>query len=227
MSRVVLFSPMGLEGPLGHPILEREEIETVCHEDIVRAFMDLRETAADLFVWEQNSTVEEAVLFLQNLLKSAANPEMKVVCVWKAEIPENLPDFISHSLKYPPLVEEYETALADCVEKPARQAQRYLVRLNLALQQNSGGILCSTVDASAKGVLIESNKSLQVEGVYSLKFMGLADGGLPPLKARILREKPAKGNLRLKYYAASFEGLTSDLEERLEKALTPPPPEPQ
>ncbi len=49
--------------------------------------------------------------------------------------------------------------------------------------------------------------------------MGLPGRPLPQFRARVVREKPPKAKLRLRYYACAFDGMPPEDVERLAEAL--------
>ncbi len=219
MTNVILCSSQGMEGPLGHPILRREDIELSVFSELPRALIELRSKRIDLLILEESGSQEETLALLRRVGDVTANPDVKIVCLWKGTSPVGVPESLATSLSYPPEADAYEKTLAGALAVETRKARRILLRMSLSMRTGEQSFLCSTVDVSRSGLLIECNRPLQADGIYDVKFMGLPGRPLPQFRVRIVRENPPKAKLRLRYYACAFDGTSRDDIARLAEVL--------
>lgn len=219
MSIVILCSAQGLDGPLGHPILRREDIELSVFEDLPRAFIELKSKRVDLLILEEGASAEATLAMVRRVGDVTVNPDIKIICLWKSPPPADLPDSLVRSLPCPPSDDAFEKAITESLAVEARKARRILLRMSLSMRAAEQSFLCSTVDVSRTGFLVECNRSLQPKATYDVKFMGLPGRPLPQFRARIVREEPPKAKLRLHYYACAFDGVSPEDIERLAEVL--------
>ncbi len=207
-------------GPLEHPLLRRENVELLRFKDTAKAFIKLMDSPFDIFIWEQTLETEEALVFLDHIQKAAKDTRLKVICCWKGPIPNKLPPVVCRSFSFPPDEKDYGEWLSNCLNAPARKARRVLIRVRLLVEHTGAGTLCSTINVSREGLLIESNKSLRIGGIYIITFLGLGGKPLQPFKTRIIRrDAPPRGKLSLHYYAGTFEDVPENQRDALEEAL--------
>ncbi len=219
MSKVILCSSQGIEGPLGHPVLRREDIELSVFGELPRALIELRSKRIDLLILEESGSQEETLALLRRVGDVTANPDVKIICLWKGAPPSDVPESLATSLVYPPAADVYDRAVTGALAVEARKARRILLRMSLSMRTAEQSFLCSTVDVSRSGLLVECNRPLQTNGQYDVKFMGLPGRPLPQFKVRVVRENPPRAKLRLRYYACTFDGVPQADIERLAEVL--------
>lgn len=220
MAKVILCTGQEGPGPLERPILKREDVELERFEDGARAFIKLKASPFDLFIWEQTLEKTEALVFFNHIQKAFGETRLKVICAWKEPAPEDLPPIVAKSFTYPPDEAEYDKFLSEFLKTEVRKTRRVLIRVRLAVQRTGQGLLCSTINVSKDGLLIESNKPLQVKHIYMVTFLGLKGVNLPPFKTRIVRkDAPPRGNFSLNYYGGIFEDVPRSQTDALAEAL--------
>jgi hypothetical protein len=219
MSIVILCSAQGVDGPLGHPILKREGVELSVFNELPRAFLELKSKRVDLLILEEGGSVEETLALVRRVGDVTANVDIKIICLWKHAPPADLPESLALSLPFPPPADEFEKAITEALAVEARKARRVLLRMSLSMRAADQSFLCATVDVSRTGFLVECNRTLQVNANYDVRFMGLPGRPLPQFQARVVREKPRKAKLTLRYYACAFNGMPPEDVERLAEAL--------
>lgn len=218
MNRVLLLSLEGAEGPMGHPLLKRPDIQMKCFSNPEHALKAAQNMGRGLILCEQVGTPEALLDLLEKLEPLAKGGNLGVICAWKGYALPQLPAFVFDSFPFPPPEKEYGKAIANALNIPIEQTRRYLVRLNLHDQEPPLTILCSTLDVTRTGLLIESNKRLSVGALYDIQFTGLPVR-LQTLVVRIIRQNPPRAGLSLNYYAAAFEGLKPSQREQMAIAL--------
>ncbi len=87
MSIVILCSAQGVDGPLGHPILKREDIELSVFDELPRAFIELKSKRVDLLILEEGGSVEETLALVRRVGDVTANVDIKIICLWKTRTP--------------------------------------------------------------------------------------------------------------------------------------------
>ncbi len=223
MKRVVVFGLTGMRGVLSHPILNRPEFHVAEFSDFRKALVLFESEPADLLIWEQVGSVESGLRFLRRVSQVMLNEQMKAVCLWKDMIPEYIPKFIHRSFPFPPDPEEYEHVLSYYLDGPNREQRRYrkryMFRMSPSLLHGERGTICSSVNLSEGGILIESSRPLQIGRTYKATLLGLSNPGPIDLNVRILRENTRTGYTYLHYYAGLFENLSPEDEEHLRMAL--------
>lgn len=219
MSIVIVCSTQGVDGPLGHPILKREDIELSVFDELPRAFIELKSKRVDLLILEEGGSVEETVTLVRRVGDVTANANIRIICLWKHAPPSDLPESLARSLPFPPPADDFERAITEALAVDARKARRILLRMGLSMRTGEQSFLCSTVDVSRTGFLVECNRTLQVNAIYDVRFMGLPGRPLPQFRARVVREKAPKAKLKLLYYACAFDEMPPEDMERLAEAL--------
>jgi len=220
MAKVLLCTTQEGQSPLEHTIFKREDIDLNRMDNEARAFIKLKAIPHDLFIWEQSLEKSDALVYLNHIQKACGDTDLKVICFWKETPPEDLPPIVLKSFTHPPDDKEYYKILSDCLKTRVRKSRRVLIRLRLAIQQTGQGMLCSTVNVSREGILIESNKPLEIDSVYLVTFLGLKGRSLPPFKTKIIRKDTApRGNLSLRYYAGLFFEVPKTQTEALAESL--------
>ena len=203
---------------MGHPLLKRPDIQMKSFTNPEHALKAAQNMGRGLILCEQVGPPEALMELLGKLEPLAKDGTLGVICAWKCLIPPKLPAFVFNSFPFPPPEKDYGKAIANALNLPIEQTKRYLVRLSLHDQESPLMILCSTLDVTRTGLLIESNKRLNVGALYDIQFTGLPMR-LQAVVVRITRQNPPRAGLSLNYYAAAFEGLKPSQREQMAAAL--------
>ncbi len=225
MRRVVLLCRDGLQGPLGNPILHTPGFQVASFDDPEKVSILLKSEEADLLIWEQWGRVEDDIQSLWRIMRNLVNPLLRSLCIWKDPIPQGLPPFVHQSFRHPLDFDEFTHVLGlFVVDRPNRKDRRFHRRVMFRLHSyppsgEGKGILCSSVDVSISGALLESNQPLQVGLSYDAELIGVSAGRVRSVRVLVLRETPNPGHSFQRQYACRFEGLKPEDKTQLRATL--------
>ena len=203
---------------LSRTVLKRADVNArYIHEPAV-ALQALLKGCVDLFLLQDFPPIN-GQNFLNETLRAYPQAAFPVV-VFRDPPPRPYPSLVRRAFLPGFDAVEFDDAVAQCLNLPTRRAARFPLRIGVAAESPKASWIASTVNVSASGMLVETNKPLAIGQTYQVRFMGGQSKDLPPIKAKVVREEgcPYKGT-HIGRYSLAFEPVDADLIFRLTGSL--------
>jgi hypothetical protein len=217
--RVVVISNSGPEGWWSGTILSRPDFEVLYTQDFMKAYEEMLNTPAELFIFEEWPGEPHLLTFLFKVRSTVKTPELKGIVISSSDNPSVSDTPVSKVLVPPVTPEMLNDAVASALNLAARASRRYLTRVHLTMApkvEDARAIATVvTLQISASGMLIEAVKPLPVGKDYVWSFVGVA--GLKDLMipGKIIREEPMITALSSKRYVVQFDQMAADKQQIL------------
>jgi len=212
--RVVVISNSGPEGWWSGTILARPDFDVFYSDDFMKAYEEMLNTPAELFIFEEWPGESHLLTFLFKLRSTVKTPELKGIVISTSDNPSVSDTPVSKVLVPPVTPEMLNNAVAVALGLATRASRRYLTRVHLTMAakvEDARAIATVvTLNISANGMLIEAVKPLPVGKDYVWSFVGVA--GLKDLMipGKIIREEAMTTALSAKRYVVQFDQMAED-----------------
>jgi hypothetical protein len=221
--RVIVISNSGPEGWWIGTILARPDFDVFYTHEYLKAYEEMLNTPAELFVFEEWPGESHLLTFLFKVRSTLKTPELKGIVITTSDNPSVSDTPVARVLVPPVTPEMLNNAIASSLGLATRASRRYLTRVHLTMApkaEDSRAIATVvTLNISANGMLIEAVKPLPIGKDYVWSFVGVA--GLKDLMipGKIIREEPSATTISAKRYVVQFDASAEDKQKTLGEFL--------
>jgi hypothetical protein len=207
-----------LASRLSRTVLKRPDVNVRYIPEPAVALQALLKGRVDLFLLQDFPPVN-GKNFLNEALRAYPHAAFPVVVFYDPP-PRPYPSLVRRAFLPGFDAVEFDDAVAQCLNVPTRRSARFPLRIGVAVESPDASWIASSVNVSASGMLVETNKPLAIGQAYQVRFIGGQSKKLPPIKAKVVREEacPYKGT-DIGWYAMAFEPVDADLVFRLTGSL--------